>query len=411
MEVDDSKGIALRRHYANYKASAVKIGLEEAQVQYATIECNDLGTERWKFIDVPGKEEIYTGTPSEAHRCRTATSDMLREFYYSQTINSRFTHQPDDAGRFIRSASQILRNESFLHDHAQEVVAVLDLFNELEDQDPLRQGTLQDVYDAFIHLQTRCEIIRCIVQYDPLSIPEITERLYESAGRLLPSKYQIYLSEMIYTVVQEHPSYAARVRFELVGRQLLPELITRLTVIYCGDEIDFLNGVFHGLPSWFMAQSSNSVKHFMRIKNKIFEEIERGSLNDKENKVELAMAIRALAGLTGYLGIKLTEEEVSKALKILQAPQPERIVKLLLSLILVASDQAIRLQRDFINVITHLLRSSISEMPMLMMVYFQTDQFGQIESMARSILDMHVAIPKLGLFEMQKLFRSIQQSA
>lgn len=34
-------------------------------------------------------------------------------------------------------------------------------------------------------------------------------------------------------------------------------------------------------------------------------------------------------------------------------------------------------------------------MPMLMMVYFQTDQFAQIETMARSILDMHVAIRKL----------------
>lgn len=90
------------------------------------------------------------------------------------------------------------------------------------------------------------------------------------------------------------------------------------------------------------------------------------------------------------------------------------------------------MQHNLGQVLSQLLQSGVSEMPMLLMVYFQTDQFAQIETMARSILDMHVAIrklplsfgiihcsnlmfffilkAKLGLFEMQKLFASIQNS-
>lgn len=55
------------------------------------------------------------------------------------------------------------------------------------------------------------------------------------------------------------------------------------------------------------------------------------------------------------------------------------------------------MQHNLGQVLSQLLQSGVSEMPMLLMVYFQTDQFAQIETMARSILDMHVAIRKLPL--------------
>lgn len=55
------------------------------------------------------------------------------------------------------------------------------------------------------------------------------------------------------------------------------------------------------------------------------------------------------------------------------------------------------MQRNLGQVLSQLLQSGVSEMPMLLMVYFQTDQFAEIETMARSILDMHVAIRKLPL--------------
>ncbi|KAI7883222.1 hypothetical protein K492DRAFT_205507 [Lichtheimia hyalospora FSU 10163] len=384
MDLDESTiATTIAQRYKEYKNSVAKIGLEEAQNQYVTITYHDLGNERWKL-------------------------DLLRECFFIQSVMVRFSTNADLAGRHIRPGVRLLTNESFLHDNAQEVVATLDWFDELEDQDPLRQGTWNNLVEGFIHLQTRCEIVRCIVQYDPLVIPEITEQLLQSAGRLSSSRYQIYLCEMVYTIVQEHPTHAADIRYKLIGRQLLPELITRITVVHGKDEIDVLNGIFHGFPSWFMAQTASSIAHFNKIKTRIFAEIER-SKNDN-SKVELAMAIRALAGLVGYLGIKLTEGEIAKCLDLCRMSQTERIVKLSLSLMLVVSDQAIRSQRNLGQVLSQLLQSGVSEMPMLLMVYFQTDQFAQIETMARSILDMHVAIPKLGLFEMQKLFASIQNT-
>ena len=62
------------------------------------------------------------------------------------------------------------------------------------------------------------------------------------------------------------------------------------------------------------------------------------------------------------------------------------------------------MQRNLGQVLSQLLQSGVSEMPMLLMVYFQTDQFAQIETMARSILDMHVAIRKLSIFSSIEAF-------
>lgn len=44
-----------------------------------------------------------------------------------------------------------------------------------------------------------------------------------------------YFSEMIFKIIEEYPDYAFMVRFKLVEMQILPDLITRLTVIYCRD--------------------------------------------------------------------------------------------------------------------------------------------------------------------------------
>lgn len=51
-----------------------------------------------------------------------------------------------------------------------------------------------------------------------------------------------YASEMIYKVIEEYPEYAFVVRFKLAEMQILPDLITRLTVVYCRDTVS--GGVF-----------------------------------------------------------------------------------------------------------------------------------------------------------------------
>lgn len=42
---------------------------------------------------------------------------------------------------------------------------------------------------------------------------------------------------MIYKVIEEYPEYAFVVRFKLAEMQILPDLITRLTVVYCRDTV------------------------------------------------------------------------------------------------------------------------------------------------------------------------------
>ncbi|KAI8143871.1 hypothetical protein BJV82DRAFT_87774 [Fennellomyces sp. T-0311] len=220
---------------------------------------------------------------------------------------------------------------------------MLDWFDDIEDEDRLNQrpGTLQDVIEGFVHLGTRCELVAAIVQHDPINTMESVDRLLLSAGRLA-SRHQLHISEMLYTVIEHDSQWATRIRYQLLERELLPELIIRITVTFCNDEIVFLNGVFRDSPTWFMVQSANSISHFMKVKGRIFGEVERSVAED--DKVQLAMAIRALAGLVGYLGIKLNDAEIEKCLALLRTSKTERIVKLLLSVMLLSSEHAIRSQ-------------------------------------------------------------------
>lgn len=52
------------------------------------------------------------------------------------------------------------------------------------------------------------------------------------------------------------------------------------------------------------------------------------------------------------------------------------------------------LQNDLSKILTQLLQSDVSEMPLLVLVYFQTDAIQQVEDTIRSILAMQVPIGK-----------------
>lgn len=42
---------------------------------------------------------------------------------------------------------------------------------------------------------------------------------------------------MIYGLVEENPEYAQLVRLKLSEMQILPDVITKITVLYCEDEV------------------------------------------------------------------------------------------------------------------------------------------------------------------------------
>lgn len=42
---------------------------------------------------------------------------------------------------------------------------------------------------------------------------------------------------MIFKIVEEYPDYAYMTRFKAVEMQVLPDLITKLTIIYCRDTV------------------------------------------------------------------------------------------------------------------------------------------------------------------------------
>ncbi|CAO3616650.1 unnamed protein product [Mucor fragilis] len=368
----------LTAKYSEFKNTATKIGLEEALVQYKTI-----GQQDWKF-------------------------EVLCELYFIQFMVQ--TEPIDRANKSIRSVTRLLNNEAFLKENGMLVVDIIELFDEIEGD----QGNLLSwkyLMEGFIHLSTRSEIIKGLARNNEIAYKEFIDHLLHCVHRL-DSRYSIQLSEMIYKVVEEYPESAFVVRFKLAEMQILPDLITRLTVVYCRDTVEFLNGIFYTNSTWFLAQSVNSGQYFVKMKNRIIESIESNvQQGERMNPVAVAFALRALVGIVAYFGIKLKEPEVAVCIKLLGKTQSERLVKLLLCLILLSADQFLRKQNDLSKVLSQLLQSEISEMPLLILVYFQTDAIQQVEDMIRSVLSMQVPIPKLGLFEMQKLFRSLKPAA
>ncbi|KAK4511801.1 pH nine-sensitive protein 1 [Mucor velutinosus] len=363
--------------YTEFKNTATKIGLEEALVQYKTV-----GQQDWKF-------------------------EVLCELYFIQfTVK---TEPIDRANKNIRSVTRLLNNEAFLKENGMLVVDIIELFDEIEGD----QGNLLSwkyLLEGFIHLSTRSEIIKGLAKNNEITYKEFIDHLLHCVHRL-DSRYSIQLSEMIYKAIEEYPEYAFVLRFKLAEMRILPDLITRLTVVYCRDTVEFLNGIFYTNSTWFLAQSVNSGQYFVKMKNRIMASIESNVQSEQMNTVAVSFALRALIGIVAYFGIKLKEDEVAVCIKLLGKTRSERLVKLLLCLILLSADQFLRKQNDLSKVLSQLLQSEISEMPLLILVYFQTDAIQQVEDMIRSVLSMQVPIPKLGLFEMQKLFRSLKPAA
>ncbi|CAO3619352.1 unnamed protein product [Mucor hiemalis] len=276
---------------------------------------------------------------------------------------------------------------------------------QIEDED---RSPWKFLLKGFVHIPTGSDLIQGLVKNDKNIYKDFIDELLHGAHN---SPNSIRLSEMIFKIVEEYPDYAYMTRFKAVEMQVLPDLITKLTIIYCRDTVEFLNGMFHGNSMWFQAQSVNSGQYFVKMKQRIIADIDAQSSDLVSNHVEIACAMRALAGIVGYFGIKLMEAEAVVILKILGTTDNERLVLLSICLMLLSADQFIKKQNDLSQILTRLLQSDISEMPLLVLVYFQTDAIQQVEDSIRSILAMQVPIAKFGLFEMQKLFRSLRPHA
>lgn len=197
---------------------------------------------------------------------------------------------------------------------------------------------------------------------------------------------------MLTTLVELDPSSANLIRHKLYGMRVLPSFITRLTVTHCADAVYFLNGVFCHAPTWFLAQSAGSAGDFKQIKQTLLQTV-AACLDDVDaHQVQLCLHLRVLAGLVGYLGIKLHANELHDCcVVVLRASRVERLVQLALTLLLLCADQAV-MMRDLGP--TLMAASHVTALPMLWMAYFQTDQFAKIEETVRTILNMQVAIRK-----------------
>ncbi|KAG1631668.1 hypothetical protein G6F45_004648 [Rhizopus arrhizus] len=301
--------------YLEFRKTSSKIGLEEALVQFRSI-----GEFDWKF-------------------------EVLRELLY---ITSQVKNENSErASTTIRATVKRLNNETFLLEHNQAVIEIIELFEDIEYQES-NMNITNSLVEGFVYLSTRCVLFKAVAKSNEIIKENIINQLLLCVRRL-SNRFLLQLSEMIYGLVEENPEYAQLVRLKLSEMQILPDVITKITVLYCEDESD-------------------------------------------NNQARVTSALRVLVGIAAFFGIKLNESEVDIFTSMLNEAQSERIVKLVLCLVLVAADQFLKRQKSLAEALYQSLQCDVSEMPLLFLVYFQTDKILEIEDTIRSILAMQVPI-------------------
>ncbi|KAI9243847.1 hypothetical protein BY458DRAFT_551770 [Sporodiniella umbellata] len=343
----------LTSKYLEFRKAANKTNVEEAILQHKSLD--------WKF---EGLKELYI-------------------------IVQKVKHESvEKASANIRGAVRLLGNETFLSEHRYEIIEVLKLFKDFEYQKE-KSDVTSYLIEGFIYLGTRCTLATYLVEGNGLMRESVIEKLLLCAQQL-SSRSPLQLSEMMYTLADSACEYAHLIRLRLLEMQILPDAIIKITAIHCNDEVELLNGFFHRSPSWFLAQDVSSRMHFLTIKNRIVAEIKTPSRN--ENPVTLASPIRALIGIVGYFGIKLSEREVEMFIAMLGTTRNERIAQLLLCLVLLSADQFLKKQKKLVDTLYESLKCEVSEMSLLILVYFQTDKIPLIEEIIRSTLCMQIPI-------------------
>ncbi|KAG0754181.1 hypothetical protein G6F29_010389 [Rhizopus arrhizus] len=189
--------------YLEFRKTSSKIGLEEALVQFRSI-----GQFDWKF-------------------------EVLRELLY---ITSQVKNENSErASTTIRATVKRLNNETFLLEHNQAVIEIIELFEDIEYQES-NMNITNSLVEGFVYLSTRCVLFKAVAKSNEIIKENIINQLLLCVRRL-SNRFLLQLSEMIYGLVEESPEYAQLVRLKLSEMQILPDVITKITVLYCEDEV------------------------------------------------------------------------------------------------------------------------------------------------------------------------------
>ncbi|ORX62850.1 hypothetical protein DM01DRAFT_1330974 [Hesseltinella vesiculosa] len=360
-----------RNLYKEYKHACWKIGIPDANAQYLPNQSNQL------FVLL-------------AEACH---------IYYTIKDAGAQAEQPDAA---LRKTVHLWTNEAFVMSHGTAVVECLDEFEQLEQQLPNPEPIVYSlIFQGFVYLRTRNAIVEQLVDARPLDFDTYIDCILDCLPSL-SSVSQIHASDMIYTMVTKQPTEAARVRYELTRRRILPNLVTRLTVTYCQDDyVEFLTGIFSTDHNWFLAQPSTSLPMLRSIKAELFDQMNQ----NKGNIPRQTVLLRAIIGLICFFGIRLTETECKLCLDLLKDPPSKCILELGLCLLVVSSEQMVKLA-NIKSTLSELMKRPESDLALLLMSYFQVNKIPQVEQTIRSILKMPLPIAKIGLYELQNVLKA-----
>ncbi|KAJ2959309.1 hypothetical protein NQZ79_g5214 [Umbelopsis isabellina] len=313
------------------------------------------------------------------------------------------------SSKFVKSCATSIGSESLANDIYDMLPWLITWFVELDGNNETE--SLEPLIKCFIYLPTRATLLNGLISYDEATFSMIVDTLLQAASTG-SSQLNFHISESIYALVQQFPKRALAVRFKLAQAQILPDLALRLTISHIHDDnlqVDFLNGEFTGLPTWILSQSSKIAPHIANMKNHLCDMALKEVGKEEADQLKLEKLLRAIIGLLGFFGIKATEEQFQVCLQVMRQAQTARSLELSLCFILICAEQVLRLPlRERNALMKYVCETERTEMPALIAIAFASNQILQVETLVRQKLNMNLMIPKLGLFEMQKLFKTLE---
>ncbi|KAI8066525.1 hypothetical protein BC940DRAFT_302367 [Gongronella butleri] len=328
---------------------------------------------------------------------------ILVDHWRLYSVVRHFSGQNDKIEQGLRSACRVLSNEADVQQHEHDIGRAVDCFDELEREISGARDACQCILHAFIFIRTRNDLARRLIRASPLEFDTYLGYLLQALP-FLSTKLTIHLSDMIFAMIEEQPEQAPRIRYELTRQRVLPGLITRMTAAYCADDYaEYLTGVFDAQPNWFLAQGPANAVLFQQIKDALFLDVQRAN----GNAPRLALSYRAIVGMICFFGVKLNDKDIQQCLDLLQNPPSKALLDFGLCLVLV-TEQMIK-QARLRLLLAELLKRRESDLPLLILSFFQGNKIAQVEQTIRSVMNMPLPIAKIGLYEMQNLFQTIAQ--
>ncbi|KAI8815581.1 integrator complex subunit 2, partial [Fimicolochytrium jonesii] len=257
---------------------------------------------------------------------------------------------------------------------------------------------LERLVSALLHFPSPAKHVGWLVGNAPGLYMKIVHSILDVLNGAKVARLSSPASDSLLALARLAPHHASSIRALLTTRRVLPAVCLQLTLDYCRDELAYLNATFSHHPTHppFLpiAQRDNPalVTQLARLSRSIFSSLaSHATLPSKD----ICIRLRALCGLVGMCGTKITPEDVELIVAVVHATDEESCAKLCLGFLLVAADQFMRISHTiFTKTLYHLISLPTSSLSLMVVVFLHTGQLPEISRLLLTSLGIPVTMPR-----------------